>query len=92
MVDDGNIVDDGYGVYSRFFNASVPSTMDTGVKSVYPSPLSFPLVGRGDVGPLTAIDSRFNAASCVSIFCRCGRGLRETFGAVISEVDRRWFV
>ena len=92
MADDGNIVDDGYGVYSKFFNASVPCTMDTGVKSVYPSPLPFSLEGRGDVGPLTAIDSRFNAASCVSISCRRGRGLREAYGEVISEVDRRWFV
>ena len=80
----GNIIDDGYGVYSRFFCTSGPCTMDTGVKFVYPSPLS--LVGRGGVGPLTARDSRFNAISFGVL--GCGRGLWEISSTVTSEVDR----
>ena len=90
-MDDGNITDDGYGVYSRFFNASDPCTMDVGVKSVYPSPLPFSLAaGRGGVGPLTARDSRFNAVSFWVL--RCGRGIWEISSTVTSELDRRWFV
>jgi hypothetical protein len=87
----GNVVDDGYGVYSRFFNASDPCMMDTGVKSVYPSPLPSSLVvGRGGVGPLTARDSRFNAVSFRVL--KRGRGLWGVSSAETSEADRRWFV
>ena len=90
-VTNGNIVDDGYGVYSRFFNASGSCTLDGGVKSVYPSPLPFSLVlGRGGVGPLTVRDSRFNTAWFGLL--RCGRGFWEVSSTTTSEVDRRWFV
>ena len=89
--DDGNIADDGYGVYSKFFNASDPCTMDIDVNSVLPSPLPFSVaLRRGEVGPLTARDSRFNAVWFGVL--GCGRGLWEISGTVTSEVDRRWFV
>ena len=61
IAETGNSVDDGYGVYWRFFKDSGSCTMETGVKSRFPSALPFSLEGGAEVGSLTVRDSRLNA-------------------------------